>query len=523
MPPDPGRLALRRTRQPKYRLRGTRGSPGATTKTSPVSLSHGAPIPRILGFSIVEPDMKNEITQKAGLPLLKIQAALVALGLMACNQALKAQTLEGQNKGDTNWIAGNLAGWAELEYIPMRVSFAAGSAGSSTVTITFPHFSGRIFGFENLTSFSAWTPNVQFTSPPTLVTGASGNWNYVFTVNIADNNPAEVRFLARLASGAHLYGGSSLQLKGSAGNVQFHKPSATPGAPNLALSISGPATVTEGGAISYTLNYTNKAAFDGASGVQITQLLPPEVTVDPATLPTNASLVGNSLFWDLGNVTPGASGQVTFTGTVALGTVAGSSLVNQAEIFSSENDLDETDNSVTLTTSVVCGGTIPTIVADPVAATVCPGTPATFSVSAVGPAGMTFQWMKDGSPIAGATSTNFTIASAFSTDAGSYSVAISSPCGSATSKSATLGFVPDGALLTSCAMQSDGSFLLNFRTGCAANYTVQSTQDFINWTTLPVTVPGNGATAQYIDPAPTALVSIPPTQNYRFYRVIPVR
>jgi hypothetical protein len=65
--------------------------------------------------------------------------------------------------------------------------------------------------------------------------------------------------------------------------------------------------------------------------------------------------------------------------------------------------------------------------------------------------------------------------------------------------------------------------VLNFRTGCAANYTIQYTQDFINWTTLPVTVPGNGATAQWVDPAPTALVSIPATQNYRFYRVIPVQ
>src|SRR5260221_526943 len=110
---------------------------------------------------------------------------------------------------------------------------------------TFPHFSGKVFGFENLSDFSAWSPNVQFTSPPTLITSTSGNWSYVFTVGISDNNPAEVRFFARLASGAHLYGGSSLQLKGSAGTIQFHKPAPTAGAPDLALSISGPATVLE--------------------------------------------------------------------------------------------------------------------------------------------------------------------------------------------------------------------------------------------------------------------------------------
>jgi hypothetical protein len=281
--------------------------------------------------------------------------------------------------------------------------------------------------------------------------------------------------------------------------------------------------VLEGGTIAYTLTYTNKAAFDGASGVQITQLLAPEVTVDPASLPANASLIGNTLFWDLGNIAPGTGGQIAFTGTVNLGTVAGSSLVNEAQIFSAENDLNESDNAAALTTSVVCGGIAPTIVADPVSPTVCPGTPAVFSVSAVGPAGMSFQWMKDGSPIAGATSTSLTINSVTSNDAGSYSVVVSSPCGSVTSKSATLGLVAGGALLTSCAMQADGSFVLNFRTGCAATYTIQYTQDFINWTTLPVTVPGNGATAQWVDPAPASLVSIPATQNYRFYRVIPVQ
>jgi hypothetical protein len=468
--------------------------------------------------------MKSKTSETVSLPSLKLHAAFAGLGVMLCTQAASAQTLQGQNKGDTNWIAGNLTGWAELEYIPMRVSFAAGSAGSKSVTITFPHFSGKIFGFENLSGFSAWSPNVQFTSPPTLVTGSSGNWNYVFTVNIADNNPAEVRFLARLASGAHLYGGSSLQLKGSAGNVQFHKPEATPGAPDLGLSISGPATTVEGASIAYTLTYTNRAAFDGASGVQITQLLAPELTVDPASLPANASLIGNSLFWDLGNIAPGTGGQISFTGIVNLGTVAGTSLVNQAEIFSAENDLNVLDNSAVLTTSVVCGGSTPTIVADPVSTVVCPGTPAVFSVGTAGPSGMAFQWMKDGAPIAGATSSSYTISSALLNDAGSYSVVVSSPCGDTTSKSAVLSLADAGAtLLKSCALQADGSFVLNFRTGCAANYTIQYTQDFINWTTLPVTVPGNGATAQWVDPAPTALVSIPATQNYRFYRVIPVQ
>jgi Domain of unknown function DUF11 len=472
--------------------------------------------------------MKKITTQnqkRFSFPLLQVQAALLAGGLTLCGQPLQAQTLEGRNKGDTNdWFTGNLAGWAELEYIPMRVSFATGSAGSHSVTLNFPHFTGKVFGFENLSDFRASTPNLQFTSPATLVTDASGNWSYVFAVDISDNNPAEVRFFARLASGAHLYGGSSLQLKGSAGIMQFHKPLPTVGAPDLALNISGSALVLPGGKISYALSYTNQAGFDGATGVQITQVLAPEVIVDAASLPANASLIGNTLFWDLGNLPPHTGGQIAFSGIVQPDTVAGTALVDDAQIFSAENDLNISDNSAVLTSSVICGDTVPAIVSNPISAYVCPGDAVVFSVDASGPAGMTYQWSKDGSPIAGATASSYQVASALSKDTGSYSVTVSSPCATLISEAASLGFRADQPILiTSCARQADGSFLLSFPTGCGATYAVQYTQDFVTWTTSPVTVAGHGVAAQWVDPVQTALPNVANLQTARFYRVIRVQ
>lgn len=68
------------------------------------------------------------------------------------------------------------------------------------------------------------------------------------------------------------------------------------------------------------------------------------------------------------------------------------------------------------------------ITAQSPAQAVCAGTPASFSVAATG-GSLTYQWKKDNVNIAGATSANYTIASTATTDAGSYTVTVSGPCG----------------------------------------------------------------------------------------------
>lgn len=449
------------------------------------------------------------------------QAAAVAAALPLLGQGLQAATLQGEYKGNkTDWYDNNLAGWAELDYVPMRVTFPSGSLGSQPVTLTFPHFSGKTFGFEDLSDFAV-SGNAQFAGAPALTMAADGNWTYNFTVNVLDNNPAEVTFLARLASGAHLYGGSSLQMKGSAGNIQIHKPLPGPGAPNLALSLSGPATVVQGGTVTYSMAYTNKAALDTGHGVQINQTLPVELAVDASSLPANARLVGNTLFWDLGDLAPGASGQLSLRGTVSPTAVIGANLVNFSQIVSAENDLNMADNEASLTTSVVCGGIVPAIVSQPAAPSACPGDPVVLSVSAVGPAGMTYQWYKDGTAVAGATGSSYTIASLGTSTLGAYTATVSSPCGSVTSQAAALSLNAEPPVtIRSGAFLSDGSFALSFDTGCGGSYTVEYTSDFLTWKPSPVTVPGQAAPAQWIDSGPPATESKPSAESYRFYRIL---
>lgn len=85
------------------------------------------------------------------------------------------------------------------------------------------------------------------------------------------------------------------------------------------------------------------------------------------------------------------------------------------------------------------GGALPpTITTQPQSQTVNAGAPVSFTVGATGTAPLSYQWKKNGTDIAGATNTTYSIASTVVGDAGNYSVVVTNPAGSATSTTATL-------------------------------------------------------------------------------------
>src|SRR5262249_51859540 len=73
----------------------------------------------------------------------------------------------------------------------------------------------------------------------------------------------------------------------------------------------------------------------------------------------------------------------------------------------------------------------------PVSLTNCPGTSASFSVNASG-TGLSYQWYKGGSALAGQTGSTLSLSNVSATDAGTYSVVVSGTCGNAITNSATL-------------------------------------------------------------------------------------
>ncbi len=96
-----------------------------------------------------------------------------------------------------------------------------------------------------------------------------------------------------------------------------------------------------------------------------------------------------------------------------------------------------TSTSGTLTVTTVTG-TTPAITTQPASLSVNVGDSASFTVAASGSGTLSYQWYKDSAAVSGATSATYTIASAATTDAGTYDCIVTNSVGSATSNAATL-------------------------------------------------------------------------------------
>jgi hypothetical protein len=82
----------------------------------------------------------------------------------------------------------------------------------------------------------------------------------------------------------------------------------------------------------------------------------------------------------------------------------------------------------------------PTIVSQPQSAQVVLGAAASLTVSATG-TDLSYQWLKNDGPIAGATSSTFTLSSVTAADEGSYRVTVSNAFGSVTSEAAVVSLM----------------------------------------------------------------------------------
>ena len=134
----------------------------------------------------------------------------------------------------------------------------------------------------------------------------------------------------------------------------------------------------------------------------------------------------------------------------------------------------------------------PAITTQPASQTVTAGQTASFSVAATGTAPLSYQWMKGGAPIAGATSSSYTAPATTTADSGlQFSITVNNSAGSVTSNAATLTInaVP-GQLTASASTLSFGN--VNIGTSTSQSVTFANSGN-ANITISSVIFSGSGA------------------------------
>ncbi len=113
-----------------------------------------------------------------------------------------------------------------------------------------------------------------------------------------------------------------------------------------------------------------------------------------------------------------------------------------ARVTDSTGTLTSANAALAVTTPLV----IPSVATAPVAQSPIAGLGVTLSVSASGTFPITYQWLRDGVPISGATATTYAIDSTRFTDSGNYAVRITNFAGSITSATAAVSVLPVGRI-----------------------------------------------------------------------------
>lgn len=189
----------------------------------------------------------------------------------------------------------------------------------------------------------------------------------------------------------------------------------------------------------YRVDVTNAAGTISSDTVEVAVLKPVSIDAQPA------SLVVNQTETAVFTVTASGTDPITyqwFKDGVALTDQTGKDLtIQSADIADAGNYFVEVKNelgSLNSETAVLNVQASLTILNQPSSQTVNQNQAVTFNVAASGSGNITYQWLKNGTPISGKTEATLTLPSAQTADAGSYSVEVRSEQNTLTSEVAVL-------------------------------------------------------------------------------------
>ena len=155
----------------------------------------------------------------------------------------------------------------------------------------------------------------------------------------------------------------------------------------------------------------------------------------------------------------------------------------------------------------------PAITNQPQSLAVVPGSNVVFSVGAIGPQPLSYQWLFNGVPLAGAANPTLTLTNVAPAGSGSYCVVVTNWAGSTTSALAALTVLPAAPPTVLSVTQSGGRVAFRWSAATGQTYQVQYTTDLRqpDWANL-VTVSATNSSAAASDSLESA--------TQRFYRIL---
>ena len=192
---------------------------------------------------------------------------------------------------------------------------------------------------------------------------------------------------------------------------------------------------------SYTVIVTNSAGSLTSTPATLTIGGPPSIVTQPSTQRTTFG--GSANFAVVATGTAPLAYQWAKDGIAINGATAATLSLNSTTSSDAGGYTVVVANSLgaeTSTSATLSFHVLPTITAQPIGITLTLGLSASLTVVAVGTAPLTYQWAKDGIAISGARAPNYSLSSAATSDAGSYTVTVSNSAGMITSTAAALAF-----------------------------------------------------------------------------------